>query len=178
MLKDGARDGAVARAVHDYLYAYRHGQVSATLNILSVDLSARSVLVSRNNPCPFYVIDEQGMTTYNEPSTPIGLYSMTKPVITKISLRPYVYVVVFTDGILHAGRRYNESIELENYLGNFNVRQGRTAQEVTDDVLGRAVELDQNRPNDDMSVIVMAALPMESENKVRRMTVCFPVERA
>jgi len=147
MLKDGARDGAVARAVHDYLYAYRHGQVSATLNILSVDLSARSVLVSRNNPCPFYVIDEQGMTTYNEPSTPIGLYSMTKPVITKISLRPYVYVVVFTDGILHAGRRYNESIELDNYLGNFNVRQGRT-------------------------------LPMESENKVRRMTVCFPVERA
>ncbi|HYF64175.1 MAG TPA: SpoIIE family protein phosphatase, partial [Herpetosiphonaceae bacterium] len=108
MLKDGARDGAVARAVHDYLYAYRHGQVSATLNILSVDLTARSVLVSRNNPCPFYVIDEHGLTTYNEVSTPIGLYPMTKPVITQIELRPYVYVVVFTDGILHAGRRYNE----------------------------------------------------------------------
>src|ERR1043165_8622420 len=26
LLKDGARDGAVARAVHDYLYTYRMGQ--------------------------------------------------------------------------------------------------------------------------------------------------------
>jgi serine phosphatase RsbU (regulator of sigma subunit) len=178
MLKDGARDGAVARAVHDYLYAYRHGQVSATLNILSVDLTARSVLVSRNNPCPFYVIDDHGLTIYNEPSTPIGLYPMTKPLITQVELRPYVYVIVFTDGILHAGRRYNEGIDLENYLGNFNVREGRSAQEVTDELLSRALELDRNRPNDDMSLIVMAALPMETENKVRRMTVCFPVERA
>ena len=178
MLKDGARDGAVARAVHDYLYAYRHGQVSATLNILSVDLTARSVLISRNNPCPFYVMDENGLTMYNEPSTPIGLYPMTKPIITQIELRPYVYVVVFTDGILHAGRRYNEGIELENYLGNFSVREGRAAQDVTDELLQRALELDRNRPNDDMSLIVMAALPMENENKVRRMTVCFPVERA
>lgn len=178
MLKDGARDGAVARAVHDYLYAYRHGQVSATLNILSVDLTSRSVLLSRNNPCPFYVIDEHGLTAYNEPSTPIGLYPMTKPVITQIELRPYTYVVVFTDGILRAGVRYNESIELENYLGNFNVREARSAQDVTDDLLHRALELDRSRPNDDMSLIVMAALPMETESKVRRMAVRFPVDRA
>ncbi|MBP8252776.1 MAG: SpoIIE family protein phosphatase [Herpetosiphon sp.] len=178
MLKDGARDGAVARAVHDYLYAYRHGQVSATLNIVSVDLNAKTVLISRNNQCPFYVIDENGTTTYNEPSTPIGLYPMTKPIITQIDLRPYLYVVVFTDGIIHAGRRYNESIELDNYLGNFNVMQGRSAQAVTDEILLRAIELDRNRPTDDMSVIVLAALPMDGENKVRRMTVTFPVERA
>ena len=178
MLKDGARDGAVARAVHDYLYAYRHGQVSATLNILSVDLTTRSVLVSRNNPCPFYVIDEHGLTIFNEPSTPIGLYPMTKPVITQIELRPQVYVVVFTDGIMRAGSRYGEGVELENYLGNFNVHAGTTAQQLTDDLLTRAMELDRNRPNDDMSVITMAALPLDESPKVRRMTVCFPVDRA
>jgi serine phosphatase RsbU (regulator of sigma subunit) len=178
MLKDGARDGAVARAVHDYLYAYRHGQVSVTLNILSVDLTTRTVLISRNNPCPFYVIDDQGLTTYNEPSTPIGLYPMTKPVITQLELRPYSYIVVFTDGILRAGSRYGEGMELGNYLGNFNVREGRSAQSLTDELLGKAIELDRSRPNDDMSVIVMAALPIESESKVRRLTVCFPVDRA
>ena len=37
-LKDGARDGVVARAVHDYLYTYRMGQASATLNRLHQDL--------------------------------------------------------------------------------------------------------------------------------------------
>src|ERR671916_2881625 len=43
MLKDGARDGAVARAVHDYLYGYRNGQVSASLNIVSVDFSVQRI---------------------------------------------------------------------------------------------------------------------------------------
>src|ERR671921_2311481 len=77
MLKDGARDGAVARAVHDYLYGYRNGQVSATLNILSVDFQARSVLMSRNNPLPYYVLDPNGLISNNEPSTSIGLYPNT-----------------------------------------------------------------------------------------------------
>ncbi|HCG28801.1 MAG TPA: stage II sporulation protein E, partial [Chloroflexi bacterium] len=36
LLKDGIRDGAVARGVHDSLLAYRHGKVSATLDLLSV----------------------------------------------------------------------------------------------------------------------------------------------
>lgn len=177
MLKDGARDGAVARAVHDYLYAYRHGQVSVTLNILSVDLSTRSVVISRNNQCPFYVIDDHGLTAYNEPSTPIGLYPMTKPVITQVELRTHVYVVVFTDGIMQAGSRYGDDMELSNYLGNFKAKEGREAQSVADELLKRAMELDRMRPNDDMSVIVMAALPASEESKVRRMTVCFPVER-
>src|SRR4028119_375056 len=75
MLKDGARDGAVARAVHDYLYGYRHGQVSATLNILSVDFSAQTLVMSRNNPLPFYVLDREGLHSFNEPSTAIGLYA-------------------------------------------------------------------------------------------------------
>jgi hypothetical protein len=52
LLADGVRDGAVARAVHDFLFHYRHGQVSATLNIVSADLVSRTLVVSRNNPCP------------------------------------------------------------------------------------------------------------------------------
>ena len=35
LIKDGVRDGAVARAIHDQLFAYRHGQVSATLTLLT-----------------------------------------------------------------------------------------------------------------------------------------------
>src|SRR6187401_2723332 len=38
LLKEGVRDGAVARAVHDTLLAYRGGKVSASLDILSADL--------------------------------------------------------------------------------------------------------------------------------------------
>ena len=73
-LKDGARDGVVARGVHDYLYTYRLGQVAATLNIVSFDQRSASLLISRNNPAPFVVLDTNGVHMHSEPSAVIGLH--------------------------------------------------------------------------------------------------------
>src|SRR5436309_12919646 len=77
MIKDGVRDGAVARSVHDYLYAYRGGKVSATLVIVTVDLATRTLVLSRNSHCPI-LISYPGETELNDlqdPSNPIGIYS-------------------------------------------------------------------------------------------------------
>lgn len=175
-LKDGARDGVVARGVHDYLYTYRMGQVAATLNILSVDFQTSSILISRNNPAPFYVLDTQGMHIYNEPSTPIGLHAMTKPQISEIPLRPHTYVILFTDGLLKAGERYNEDIELENFLGAWRTTEGTSAQTLADALLARAIELDRGKPSDDMSIVVLAALPAKADDRIRHMLVRFPME--
>ena len=41
LLAEGVRDGAAARATHDYLHTQRGGKVSAELVIISVDLSDR-----------------------------------------------------------------------------------------------------------------------------------------
>lgn len=178
MLKDGARDGAVARAVHDYLYGYRHGQVSCTLNILSVDFNAHCVLMSRNNTCPYYIVDNNGLTSYHEPSTPIGLYAHTKPVIAQHDIQSEMYLVAFTDGIQQAGSRYGESLDLPRYLDGLNVQEHPSAQEIADDILNQAVELDRNRPSDDMSILVLGIMPVpEERQKVRRMVVSFPLER-
>ena len=49
LVADGARDGGVARAVHDFLFAIREGKVSADLTILSVDMRSKSFVVSRNS---------------------------------------------------------------------------------------------------------------------------------
>src|SRR5512142_1154426 len=57
LLAEGVRDGAVARAAHDYLYTHRQGKVLATLNIASVDLVSRTLVLSRNNPVPILVIN-------------------------------------------------------------------------------------------------------------------------
>jgi serine phosphatase RsbU (regulator of sigma subunit) len=177
MLKDGARDGAVARAVHDYLYGYRNGQVSATLNILSVDFSARCVLMSRNNACPYYLIDESGLTAYNEPSSPIGLYPNTKPVITQHRISAPLYLIAFTDGVLQAGSRYGGDIALQNLLAAVPVDQA--PQELAETLLSRAIELDRGRPNDDMSVIVLGVLEVADEVcKIRRMLVSSPVDES
>jgi serine phosphatase RsbU (regulator of sigma subunit) len=183
-LKDGARDGVVARAAHDYLYTYRQGQVSATLNILSVDFQTGSLLVSRNNPAPFYVIDQQGVQIHDEPSSPIGLHPMTKPRITERRVQPYTYVVVFTDGLLKAGERYGEDLEIVNFLAGWRASEGGSAQALAEALLARAIELDRGKPSDDMSIVVLAALPARADERVRRMLEAFqcdlpkPVEPA
>ena len=55
-LGDGARDGAVARAVHDYLYAMKDRKVSCTLTVISADLETETVVISRNSNCPTIVV--------------------------------------------------------------------------------------------------------------------------
>lgn len=176
LLKDGARDGAVARAVHDYLYTYRMGQVAATLNILSVDFQIGKILISRNNPAPFFVIDPQGLRSYNEPSTPIGLQPLIKPMITELPVRAYTYVVIFTDGLMRAGERYNEDIELVNHLSAWPAEAGHSPRELTEDLLSRAIELDRGEPGDDMSIVTLAVLPSDQTTTVRRLSISVPYE--
>jgi serine phosphatase RsbU (regulator of sigma subunit) len=176
LLKDGARDGAAARAVHDYLYTYRMGQVAATLNILSVDFQSGKILMSRNNPAPFFVVDRKGLHTYAEPSTPIGLQPMIKPVITELPVQPYTYVVVYTDGLSRAGERSGEDLELLNLLSGWRPEAGRTAGDLTDTILRRALELDRGEPVDDMSILVLAVLPSAARGKVRRLVTSVPFE--
>lgn len=176
LLKDGARDGAAARAVHDYLYTYRMGQVAATLNILSVDFQSGKILMSRNNPAPFYVLDRRGLHTYAEPSTPIGLQPMIKPVITELPVQAYTYVVLFTDGLSRAGERYGEDLELLNFLSGWRPEAGRGARDLTDEVLRRALELDRGEPADDMSILTLAVLPSEAAHRVRRLETRAPFE--
>ncbi|HWQ14104.1 MAG TPA: SpoIIE family protein phosphatase [Roseiflexaceae bacterium] len=174
-IKDGARDGVVARAVHDYLYTYRMGQVAATLNILSVDLRSGTILMSRNNPAPFFVLDGGEVHSHSEPSTPIGLHPGTKPRITEIPLRAGAYVVLFTDGLLKAGARYGQDLDIVNFLAAWHTEDG--APPLAEALLARALEAERGAPTDDMSVVVLAAMPARSEGRTRRMWVSLPVER-
>ena len=175
-IKDGARDGVVARAAHDYLYTYRMGQVAATLNILSADFQTGSLLVSRNNPAPFYVLSQDGVQIHDQPSAPIGLHPMTKPRITELPVRPYTYVVLFTDGLLKAGERYGEDLEVANFLAGWRVTEGGGATALAEALLARALELDRGQPTDDVTIVVLAALP-GADDRVRRMLVRAPMER-
>ncbi|MGA9350734.1 MAG: PP2C family protein-serine/threonine phosphatase [Anaerolineae bacterium] len=177
LLAEGVRDGAAARAAHDYLYANRGGRVSATLNIVSVDLVTQTVVISRNSHCPVIVADHHGVRTLDAPSQPVGIYPGTKPVITELPIVPHTWLVVFTDGALVAGQRYGERLDMVQLVSDFLAGGKRDAQAMADAILERAVELDRGRPSDDISVLVMAILPRVQEDNVRRMTVSFPIDK-
>ncbi|NOK85135.1 MAG: SpoIIE family protein phosphatase [Chloroflexi bacterium AL-W] len=176
-LKDGARDGVVARGAHDYLYTYRMGQVAATLNILSVDFQSHTILITRNNPAPFLVLTTDGIETHHEPSAPIGLHPMTKPNITELPVHPYTYVIAFTDGLLKAGERYDEDVELGNFLVGWDAKAGYSAINLCDALLNRVIKIDRGEPADDITIIVLALLPSTTDKRIRRVSANFHMER-
>ncbi len=177
LLAEGVRDGAAARAAHDYLYANRGGKVSATLNVVSVDLVTRTLVISRNSHCPVIVADQHEIRVLDAPSQPIGIYPGTKPSITELPLVPHTWLVVFTDGVLSAGQRYGERLDMAQFVADFLDSGEGDAQALADAILERAIQLDRGRPSDDTSILVMAILPRVREDSVRRMTVNFPIDK-
>jgi serine phosphatase RsbU (regulator of sigma subunit) len=177
LLAEGVRDGAAARAAHDYLYANRGGKVLATLNIVSVDLVTQTVVISRNSHCPVIVADHQGVRTLDAPSQPVGIYPGTKPVITELPIVSHTWLVVFTDGVLAAGQRYGERLDVAQLVSGFLAEGKKDAQAMADAILKQAAELDRGRPSDDISVLVIAILPRVREDNVRRMTASFPIDK-
>lgn len=174
LLAEGVRDGAAARAASDYLYTERSGKVSSTLNILSVDTQSGTVVITRNNPAAVILAHSGGCESLDEPSIPIGLYRGTRPLISEVALEPGLTVVMFTDGVVYAGSRFGESIDVPSSLQALLEDEDPSAQMIADSILAMAVHLDRGRPADDISVAVMRATASESD-KVRRMTIRLPL---
>lgn len=174
LLAEGVRDGASARASSDYLYTERSGKVSACLHILSVDLQAGTLVITRNSPTPVFKARGDRIECLSTPSTAIGTSRNIRPVITELPLEPETTIVLYTDGIMHAGDRYGAALDICTLLESTLEERSPNAQEIADTLLNSAMRLDQGRPNDDMSVVVLRVLPAESDN-IRRMTVRLPL---
>ncbi len=173
-LAEGVRDGAAARAANDSLHAYKGGKVSATLNIVSVDLHTGTLVLSRNNPLPIILVEPDGQVRWlDEPAQPIGFYARTRPVITEVPMRPGLIVVVYTDGLATAGERRGGPLDVGAEVAAL-VAAGQDAQSIADGLLARALALEDNRPRDDISVLVLQVGAAEG-SEVRRLTVQVPI---
>lgn len=176
LLAEGVRDGAVARAAHDYLSAIRGGRVSATLNIVSIDLVTETMVISRNSHCPVIVFLGDECLTLDGPSQPVGIHNWTKPSITELPLRPEILLAVYTDGVMHAGRRCGCSLDVASLIADQRSRGRCSPQVLADAILGRAIACDEGRPADDISVVVVCVSEMlAGGDNVRRLSVDFPI---
>lgn len=175
LIKDGVRDGAVARATHDFLFAFRHGQVSATLDIVSVDLQTKEVVITRNADSPMLLRKDGEITVVPMNSGPIGRTKFTKPAVQSFPAEDGVVLVLFTDGVTHSGFRQQLGAIDYQSLAETVLNNGYSAQEIADKVLEYARERDNNRPGDDTAVIVVAVNTVVQQMAIRRMQATFPV---
>jgi len=174
LLAEGVRDGPAARAASDYLYSMKGGKVQSTLNIMSIDLESNTLVLTRNNPVPIYVGRRSKIEVFDKESHPVGIYRTTRPVITELTLEPGLMVTAFTDGLIHAGERTGERWELTTTLQEM-FTQNLTSQQFADALMEKALELDQDRPGDDISVVVLIVTPQEGDD-IRRMSVQLPIK--
>jgi serine phosphatase RsbU (regulator of sigma subunit) len=175
LLAEGVRDGAAARAASDNLYTERNGKVSSTLNIISIDQQTQTMVITRNNPAPAILAFGDEIKVLEEPSLPVGIYRGTRPVITEVPLETDLHAVVYTDGLVHAGERSGEHLDVVACLRALLCEEAAPPQVIADSLLSQALRLDENRPVDDVSVVVVSVLSAV-EDEVRRMLVRLPLK--
>jgi len=175
LLAEGVRDGAAARAASDLLYTDKQGKVSATLNIISVDLHTSTVVLTRNNPVSYFVARGEQADCITTESSPIGISRNIRPVISEVPLEPGLVMVIYTDGLIHAGKRVGRPMDICTSFEAMLEEQDPSPQAIADALLSEAVTLDENRPADDISVVVLKVTKRLGDN-VRRMTVRLPFD--
>lgn len=173
LLADGVRDGAAARAASDSLFTERAGKVSSTLNIVSVDRQTQTLVVTRNNPTPAILAYGDQIRLLDEPSQPVGVRRDTRPVITEIPVESGITVVMYTDGLTHAGDRSGKRMDVLTCVKALIEEEPPSPQFIADSLLDHAYRLDDSRPIDDISVVVVRVSEHEGDG-VRRMTVRIP----
>lgn len=174
MISEGARDGAVARAVHDVLYATRDGKVSAELLIASADLASNTLLVSRNSACPVLVLHDGQVMALPGEAGPIGVQRQTKPLIDSFPLEPRITVLGFSDGIWLAGR-YSGAGWGQSELERLLLAHAEQPRQLVDAVLAAAIDRDQGRPRDDMSVFALSVGYRQDSSRIRTLDIAFPI---
>jgi serine phosphatase RsbU (regulator of sigma subunit) len=175
LLAEGVRDGAAARAASDALFTDKQGKVICTLNIASLDLSSGTIVLTRNNPAPIYFCLGDRIDRIDEESAPLGTSRNIRPLISEIAIEPGLTIVIYTDGLVHAGERRGEPMDVGTSLRSIFEDEDPGPQALADALLAEAVSLDENRPADDISVLVLKVTPQLGDH-VRRMSVRLPIE--
>lgn len=174
LIAEGVRDGAAARAASDALFAERAGKVTSTLNVASVDMHSKTIVLTRNNPAPMYICREEAIDIHNEESVSLGTSRNVRPVITELAIEAGLTIVIFSDGISHAGERRGQPMDVRQTIRSLLEDQDPHPQEIADALLHQALRLDDGRPADDISVVVLKVAPRNGDD-VRRMAVRLPI---
>lgn len=174
LIADGARDGAVARSVHDYLYNVKDGKVSSTLTIMSVDLDTQTVVFCRNSNCPVLVKQDYGIDSYDQSIPSIGVHKRMKPLVYEMPLNVGMILLSYSDGIQAAGRKRGKEFDLQYIYRILNENKAEDVNFIAQSILEYALDLDDYRPGDDMTVAVVGLSDKEAGHLVRRLNMVYP----
>lgn len=174
-ISSGMRDGASIRAAASQIYSEHKGRVQANLWVISADLQTGTIIISRNNSLPVFLISDDVVDCLSSESEPIGKNTDVSPTIIELSIKPEMTLVAFSDGVYSAGAHNQQTMDICTTIGAFMEEQEPTAREIAEFLLQRAIRLDNGQPLDAMSIIVLQTSSRPSDN-IRRMSISLPLE--
>jgi serine phosphatase RsbU (regulator of sigma subunit) len=174
-ISGGMRDGASIRTAASEIYREHQGSVQANLWVISADLQTNTIIVSRSNPIPVFLISEETVDCLYSESELIGSRLEISPTIIELPIGPEMTVVAFSDGVYNAGQHTQQSMDTCTTIEAFVEEQEPTAKEIAEFLLNRAIRLDNGQPQDDMSIIVLQTSSRPTDT-IRRMSISLPLE--
>jgi len=153
-VKQGARDEAAAALVNDHLLAYRHGQVSAALTLLSFDLGGGAIVAAGFGDGALASREADDELELLAGGPPAGLHAGAAPALRRWPLLPGWSGVLCTDGIVNAGRKGGATAGERIFAPAFAGASSASAQCAADEILALALALDAGKAGDDMAVVV------------------------
>ena len=106
------------------------------------------MVITRNNPAPVLLVREGEIQALNAPSNPVGTRHGIRPNISEVSLVPRLAAIVYTDGMVHAGKRKGDAMDMLACTQNLVGGAEWEADQWADTLLNQAIQLDDDRPAD------------------------------
>lgn len=128
-------------------------------NFSSVDLC---VLDFNKNTADFiklgatygFVKNNENVEIIESSGLPIGVLEEMKPHITKRIVRAFDNIILLSDGISDA---FGEKCDLQEFISNITTTNPQT---ISEEILDRAVDLNDGKIKDDMTVLVVRVFPI------------------
>jgi len=172
LIFEGIHDGAASRAVLSALKAEYHGEAELSLNILSCDLEASTILLTKNNNVPVFLVrmDQDNLISYSgsEEVDPL------RPTVYQFPIEDNFTVIMFSDGVASAGAALGQSLEWGDLMETVLDEPDLTIQQLADNLLNQAVSHDLGDPHDDMTVVVVRVGQTDGK-PIRRISMVLPV---
>src|SRR5215204_2684821 len=164
LLQDGARAEVAALAASDALLHARSGQVSAGLDVVTIDPGS-NIEIARFSSNFIIVCGDGVWTELPHSGGPAGRIAHQSPEIESLPLLDGLSIVLATDGIVQAGSRFGMSFDLLNHMRKSS--DGINPAELCRDVLNAAMEADRGRPQDDQTVVAITVSSASSDQRVQ-----------
>ncbi len=174
LLNEGVRDGTAARASHDFLYTHRGGRVSAALDIVSIDLVSRTVVLTRNSETPMLLFQNGTLELVNDSGGRIGVHRQMRPKVLEFPAIPGTVAILLTDGVVHAGHHASGPFDVKEKALSL-LAEELPVQSLVDQLLLSAMAVEWNRPRDDMTIVALKVGPGVREQPVRRLYLSIPL---